>query len=191
MIKSKLLRIVGLLLASMRVPVDGHGPRSTRIGKRKISFLLLALIFCHFTTQAQEAMLASGGNASGSGGLVNYSVGQVVYTTNTGISGSVAQGVLQAYEISVVSGIGQISLQSKVYPNPTTDLLNLKVENYADFGNEGLSYQLINLNGIILENKKLHGNEMSISMENLSPAIYFLKVTGKQKVLKTFRIIKK
>ena len=34
--------------------------------------------------QAQEAIPALGSNASGSGGTVNYMVGQVVYTTNTG-----------------------------------------------------------------------------------------------------------
>ncbi|MGC8754863.1 MAG: hypothetical protein ACP5QJ_07625, partial [Thermosulfidibacteraceae bacterium] len=55
--------------------------------------------------QAQESVNATGGNASGNGGTVAYSVGQVVYTTNTGTNGSVAQGVQQPFEISVVSGI--------------------------------------------------------------------------------------
>ena len=55
--------------------------------------------------QAQESVNATGGNASGSGGSASYSVGQVVYTNNTGTSGSVAQGVQQPFEISVVTGI--------------------------------------------------------------------------------------
>ena len=55
--------------------------------------------------QAQTSVNATGGDASGSGGSVSYSVGQVVYTTNTGTSGSVAQGVQQPYEISVVTAI--------------------------------------------------------------------------------------
>ncbi len=40
---------------------------------------------------AQESVNATGGNASGSGGSASYSVGQVVYTTNTGTNGSVTQ----------------------------------------------------------------------------------------------------
>jgi len=38
--------------------------------------------------QAQTSVNATGGNASGGGGSASYSVGQVVYTTNTGTSGS-------------------------------------------------------------------------------------------------------
>ncbi len=55
--------------------------------------------------QAQTSVNATGGNASGSGGSASYSVGQVVYTTHTGTNGSVAQGVQQPFEISVV-GLG-------------------------------------------------------------------------------------
>lgn len=39
------------------------------------------------TIQVQNAIPASGGNASGSGDSVSYSIGQVDYTTNTGTSG--------------------------------------------------------------------------------------------------------
>ena len=55
--------------------------------------------------QAQTSVNATGGDASGGGGSVSYSVGQVVYTTHTGTSGSVAEGVQQPYEISVVTGL--------------------------------------------------------------------------------------
>ncbi len=74
--------------------------------------------------QAQTSVNATGTNASGSGGTVSYSVGQVVYTTNTGASGSVAQGVQQPFEISIVTGIEEakgINLSVSAYPNPTTE----------------------------------------------------------------------
>ena len=45
--------------------------------------------------QAQESVNATGGDASGSGGSVSYSVGQITYQTHTGINGSVAEGVQQ------------------------------------------------------------------------------------------------
>ena len=81
--------------------------------------------------QAQESVNATGGNVSGSGGSVSYSVSQVVYTTSTGTNGSVAQGVQQPFEISVVTAIEEakdISLSVTAYPNPTADFLQLKVE---------------------------------------------------------------
>ena len=140
--------------------------------------------------QAQEIITSTGGDASGSGGTSSYTVGQVVYCTHAGNHGSVAQGVQQAYEISVVSGIEnakEINLECSVYPNPTTDILTLKVKNY---GNENLSYQLFDINGKLFENKKLTGNETTVQMEDLITAIYFLKVTDHHKEIKTFRIIK-
>ena len=140
--------------------------------------------------QAQESVNATGGNASGSGGSVSYSVGQVVYTTTTGTSGSVAQGVQQPYEISAVTAIEQakgINLSVSAYPNPTTDCLTLEVK---DFELSTLHFQLFNMNGKLLQNEKITGNQTSISMSNLVPANYLVKVIQGDKEVKTFKIIK-
>lgn len=139
--------------------------------------------------QAQEAIPSSGSNASGNGGSASYSVGQVVYTTDTGTNGSLAKGVQQSYQVSVISGLDAkgIDLELSAYPNPTTDLLTLKVEIY-DSGN--WSYLLYNMSGKLLESKNLTGNNTTITMSNLAPTTYFLKVTDNQKEVKTFKIIK-
>ena len=139
--------------------------------------------------QAQETIPATGGNASGSGGTVSYSVGQVVYTTNTGTSGSVAQGVQQPFEISVVTGIEQtaINLAISAYPNPTTNYLTLSIDG---FDTSNLSYQLYDMSGKLLQSKKIEGNQTSIVMSNLVPAAYFVIVTKGNKEIKTFKIIK-
>jgi len=82
---------------------------------------------------AQEALPATGGNVSGSGGSVSYSVGQVVYKTHTGTSGTMAQGVQQPFEISVVNGIEEangISLELSVFPNPVTDFIRLRIDKF-------------------------------------------------------------
>jgi hypothetical protein len=140
--------------------------------------------------QAQNAIPASGGNASGSGGSVSFSTGQIVYTTNTGTNGSIAQGVQQPYEISVVTGMEEtnmINLNLSAFPNPTTDFLILKVENYD---NTNLSYQLFDSNGRLLENIKIKTNITSIVTSNLMPATYFLKVSDGTKEKIIFKIIK-
>ena len=140
--------------------------------------------------QAQTSVNATGSNASGSGGSVSYSVGQVVYTTNTGANGSVAQGVQQAFEILVVTGLEQakgINLSVSAYPNPTTDYLTLSI---GEFDISNLSYQLYDMNGKLLQNEKITGNQTSIAMGNLVPANYFVKVIQGNKEVKTFKIIK-
>ncbi len=104
--------------------------------------------------QAQESVNATGGDASGSGGSVSYSVGQVVYTTNTGTNGSVTQGVQQPYEISVVTAIEEakgINLTVTAYPNPATDYLTLRID---EFEISNLSFQLYDMSGKLLQSSK-------------------------------------
>ena len=140
--------------------------------------------------QAQESVNATGGDASGSGGTVSYSVGQVVYTNNTGTNGSVAQGVQQAFEISVVTGLEEakgINFLVMAYPNPTTDYLTLRID---EFEISNLSYQLYDINGKLLQNEKITSDQTSIVMSNLLPATYFVKVIQGNKEVKTFKIIK-
>ena len=153
--------------------------------KASAVFLLLGLGGLH----AQEATTATGGEASGTGGTASYSVGQVAYTTNTGTNGSVAQGVQHSYEISTIVGIDvkNINPELSVYPNPTTDILTLKVENH-DNGN--LAYLLFDNNGKLLKRQKLNESTTTIQMTGLVPATYFLKIINYQKGIKTFKIIK-
>jgi hypothetical protein len=154
------------------------------------SIALLLFGFAVVTAQAQQATTATGGTASGSGGTVAYSVGQVVYTTNTGSNGSVAQGVQQPYEIFVELGVEnpEISLTMQAYPNPTFDNLTLNVGN-NELSN--LNFQLIDLNGRVIENRIISNAIETIGMENVAAAVYFLKVTRSNTEIKTFKIIKK
>ena len=157
--------------------------------KHFILILLALILFCA-TTKAQQTIPASGGNATGSGGTSSYTVGQTFYTTNSGSNGSVAQGVQQPYEISVVIGITEakgISLSCSVYPNPTIDFLTLKVEN---FKSASLSFQLFDMSGNILETKKVEVAETKINMSAYKQGTYFLKVISSNKEVKTFKIVK-
>jgi hypothetical protein len=69
--------------------------------KIMIRLMLLLLLGCNIQLlNAQTGIAAGGGNATGSGGSVSYSIGQVFYMMNTGTTGSVLQGVQQPWEIS-------------------------------------------------------------------------------------------
>jgi hypothetical protein len=154
--------------------------------KLKLGILMLGL---GLTAQAQQATTATSGNASGSLGTMAYSVGQIVYTTNTGTKGSVAQGVQQPYEISVVLGVenNAIKLELNAYPNPTTNFLTLNV---GETELSTLNFQLYDMSGKLIESRKILSSNETIAMENLLPATYFLKVTNNNKEVKTFKIIK-
>lgn len=140
--------------------------------------------------QAQKSVNSTGGNASGSGGSASYSVGQAVYTSNTETGGTVAQGVQQPYEIWVETDIEEakgINLLVMAYPNPTTDYLTLRID---EFDISDLSYQLYDMQGKLLRDEKITGNQTRIVMSNLVPATYSVKVVQGNKEIKTFKIVK-
>jgi len=159
--------------------------------KTKLTALLLLGIGFN-QMYAQQATTASGGDASGSGGSVAYSVGQIVYTTNTGSNGSVAQGVQQPYEISITTGLLEtdIKLNLSAYPNPTTNYLMLQIDASAALSNQSMSYQLYDISGKLLESNTVVANSTTIKMEQLATGNYFLKVTQNNTLVKTFKIIK-
>jgi hypothetical protein len=59
------------------------------------------------------------------------------------------------------------------------------------FGDENLRFRLYDLNGVLLQDKKVESEETEISLENLSSSMYFLKVIKDNMEVKTFKIIKK
>jgi hypothetical protein len=141
--------------------------------------------------QAQTSVNTTGGNASGDGGSTSYSIGQVVYQNHTGTNSSMAEGVQQPYEISVVTAVDQaktVNLSVTAYPNPTIDYLTL---NISEFKLSGLSYQLFDMSGKLLLNEKITSSQTHIVMSQLVSASYLLVVKEENMRLKTFKIVKK
>ena len=158
--------------------------------KKNLSILFLSFI-CIAVLQGQQTIPATSGNAAGSGGSVSYTVGQIIYNTFSGTNGTVAQGVQQPYEISVVTAIENvkgINLECTVYPNPTRGLVKLIVES---FDYENLRFRLYDIKGVLLQEKKVESKEIEISMDNLSSSVYFLKVLKNNVEVKVFKIVKK
>lgn len=140
-------------------------------------------------SHAQESAAATGGDAMGNGGTVAYSIGQVVYTTNTENAGSVAQGVQHAYEIFTV-GINETTLQISlsVYPNPISENLNLIVSNLS---NEKLSYQLVDIQGKLIGTGEVTSQQTQINTSSLAAATYFIHVLNQQNQnIQSFKIVK-
>jgi len=160
----------------------------TKNKSRPILLLATGLLWAGFA-QAQESVNATGGDATGSGGTAAYSIGQVVYTANTGSTGSVAQGVQHAYEIFPV-GIKETTLNItlSVFPNPTSDNLILQLN---DYNNEKLSYQLYDMQGKLLSNGQVTALQTRINTASLPSATYFINVVNQEnKKVQSFKIIK-
>ncbi len=159
---------------------------------KRLKFILILLFGLLLSgVQAQEvhqAITASGGEASGSGGSAKYSVGQILHTADNDAFSSVIQGIQVPFEIYVVTGIEEaIQLSMSVYPNPTTSHLILKVD---DLNAGNLAYKLFDMSGKLLEFEKILDFETTINMKGLRPAMYFIKVEEGNKEIKNFKIVK-
>jgi hypothetical protein len=156
-----------------------------------IKTTLVACLLC--ATQSiysQQTIPASGGEATGSGGTSSYSVGQLVYSTNTGSNGSITQGVQQSIELFTLSNpeLTALTLTAVTYPNPTSDYIVLALKNS---NLTGLSYVLYDLQGRIVSKGIIQQENTAIAMQKLVTGVYVLKVNQNNQALKSFKIIKK
>ena len=156
--------------------------------KKTIS-IIFYLFLCSFNIIAQKGTVAAGGNASGVNGTISYSIGQIDYVTITDSGFTITEGQQQPYEIYVTTGIDEtgINLIASVYPNPSNEFLTLVVENNRI---ENLFFQLYDLQGKLLMNKKIERIQTAICIKEFADDIYFIKIRDRFNDLKTFKIVK-
>jgi len=157
---------------------------------KKLVIVILVCCFYLASGQGQSTITSSGSSASGSWGSVSYTIGQTVYNTYSGTSGSIIQGVQQPYEISVVTAIENtegISLECSVYPNPTSGVVKLIIKS---FDIKNLRYRLFDLNGVLLQDKNIDNEVTEIFLENQPSTMYILKIVNNNQEIKVFKIIK-
>jgi hypothetical protein len=139
---------------------------------------------------AQQATVTAGGEASGTGGTVSFSVGQVDYSNATGTSGDINQGVQQPFEISVINGKTEntIALSASVFPNPA--LNNSVTLNVTKGASQDLYYCMFNANGTQIKKENITSDKTTINMAGVENGIYIVKVYDLSSELKSFKLIK-
>lgn len=158
--------------------------------KSKLLYVMFVCSFYIVPLQGQETISTTGGNATGIGGSVSYTIGQVAFNTfrGTAATGSVVQGVQQPYEISIVKkNTNENTFEIVSYPNPTSGIIKLIIR---PFNHENLRFQLIDFKGIIYMDKKVEIEETEISMEGYSPSVYFLIILYNDQTLEVLKIVK-
>lgn len=157
--------------------------------KRILTMLLLLTGMWCTSIWSQQAVASGGGEGSGSGGTVSYTVGQVAYASAGDESVTVSAGVQHAYEVYVISGSRDLpGIAVSVYPNPSVDKVTL---NLGEKPKALLSYQLIDAGGNMLEEKEITDQLTGISLGRLPAAGYLLRIMQSGKEINVFKIIKK
>lgn len=146
-----------------------------------------------YTNSIMETLNASGNDATGSAGTVTYSIGQLFYTYIGSPVYNVAQGIQHeesSETLSTLENTIEPKIEMFIFPNPTTDFVTLNTQALS-FENEPQSYQLFDLQGRLLLQNTIKQTETQINLSNFNTAVYILRVYANNKVLKTFKILKK
>ena len=142
---------------------------------------------------AQSAIVPVGGDARNNNGSVSYTVGQIAvqYSANNDGSITVLEGVQQPYEIMTigVDEYPQIVLNAVVYPNPTQNLAQLKLNGY-EIPTGGLRAILYDGNGKQLQHIIITEDITPFQIGQYATGTYYLELRDSQRVLKTFKVIR-
>lgn len=137
---------------------------------------------------AQKGTVSSGGVATGTGGSVTYTIGEINYITANGSGGQITQGLQQPYEIFLLQATAaELNINVSLFPNPASEKIVISVESA---NTENLRYQLFDVNGKLLQEKMMDSNQTDIFMRDYASATYFVKVINNNNESKNFKIIK-
>ncbi len=154
--------------------------------KKPVIFIFL-FCFC-FVLKAQEAVVSGGGYYEAAGGSISWTLGEPVIETFEAEGITLTQGFQQsALIITSVEEHPELVFFISVFPNPAKEYLNIKI-GAEDF--DGIWYELYDLKGMKLEQKRIDSNIAHVSLRELNPSVYFLRIIQNNKVLKTFKVIK-
>lgn len=150
---------------------------------KKILFVSVALCAPFFASaQSLELIAGGGGYTEDTGGSVAWSIGEPVIATYEGTSMHVTQGFHQS-DIYVVSVERFEEVEIAVFPNPTTDYINITADKAMQMSVYDMSGKLVGLYSIAEATEQ-------IDISELSRGTYNLVFEAENKIVQTIKILK-
>mgnify|MGYP001293814042 CR=1 FL=1 len=151
----------------------------------KRNIIILISLLATISISAQEVISAQGDTYSGSGLVLDFTVGEVIINTVTDGTSTLTQGFHQS-KWSVV-GIRDLfpDFEANVFPNPLEEVLNIEASAY-----ENVKVFLYDAQGKLVREDKLYAELSTIELSELAAGAYSLLLTKANQNLKTFKLIK-
>ena len=136
------------------------------------SILLFIFSVVGLQLMAQSSTVCSGGEGSGPGGSVSFSIGQLVVESTIDSEGSISPGVQQTYEsASVYVNESLFDNTLVLYPNPTTQFIQM------DFGKIFTGQVMVfDAAGNVILNQNVNAIECRIDAAGWSSGLYMVHV---------------
>jgi hypothetical protein len=122
----------------------------------------------------QQALVPAGGESSGTGGTVSWTVGQVDYEATLAAGGSVQRGVQQPYEWLVTSAPEAQQPSVIVWPNPAVDAVQVSWEAPLP---APAHYALYSASGALVQQGAVAGTTVTVPLAAQASGTYVLVIT--------------
>ena len=149
-------------------------------------FVFLNLVSINLVN-AQQTISTTGITITSNTGEISYTIGQIDYTsTIIETYGTLSEGVQQVYNNLPFTNLDK-TITINAGPNPVIDNLSIKINssNYT-----AMSYQIIDVVGRPIENKKIFNNDFKIDMHNYVTGIYIVIINISSQPITQFKIFK-
>jgi len=148
--------------------------------------ILVITVFSVFTTYGQHVVSSGGSSFENFKGQIEYTVGepvvQLLATSDCMLSQGYHQPTLSIIEVRHLNA----DFIAEIFPNPTIAELKLKLEDF-----EGISFEVINADGKILESNNVSDNLTSIDVEYFAKGYYTVRlIDAENKKLKSYKFLK-
>lgn len=154
----------------------------------KIILLLFLIVVYSTGLLAQQVVATAGGTLSIASGSISYTIGEGVAQTLSKGDKILTQGFHQTIvTVNEISELKDLEFSISVFPNPTSNVLTLKIDKEKLWG---FQYLLFDMNGKLISQKYLESSETKIPVDQLMEGFYIIKIQDGTKELKTFKIIK-
>jgi len=161
----------------------------------KKSILLILSFFLLFNSYGQDNLAnvvsPDGGSYIGEAMVIDYSLGNWTVLNMDNSNGQIANGISHEYLITVsTTEQTKDNFQLKVYPNPTTEWIFLKL---IDATVRPERFNIVDATGRLIVTGVWPNstNEVKINLKNLVSNIYYLKMIGdNDEILKSLKFIK-
>jgi hypothetical protein len=153
--------------------------------KKKI--IPIGLFLLTASLSAQEVISTQGDSYNNGSNEIDFTIGETVIETVSDGTNTLTQGFHQTQLLITSLEDLDINMLVNIFPNPTSELLNLRVEEY-----EALSFQLFDVTGKLLSEALITAKETSVNVSEYPKGTYLLTLTHQDtKKIKTYKVIKK
>ena len=152
---------------------------------KKNTLLLFTLISSVTVVSAQEVISSQGSSYVNSSNSIDFTIGEVITNTESSVNITLTQGFHQSNWNFLGLQDFDHSYSASIFPNPTSDVLNIKASNF-----EKITYSLFDEQGKLIEQNLLSGEVTSIQVSQLALGSYSIKLSKENQSLKSFKLVK-